>query len=77
VRSGLAAGAVDDPVLCATVGLRLALVLGDPLLANDTRRAVQVVQLSLRILQFPQAMSVVHLLYCTLLALFKNSKQRI
>ena len=42
VRAGLVAGGVDDPVLLASVGHRLVLVLGDPVLGNDTRRAIQV-----------------------------------
>ena len=74
MRSGLVAGAVDDPVLRATVGLRLALILGDPLLANDTRRAVQVRSLIFAFFN-SKAESVVRFLYCMSLALFKKLQQ--
>lgn len=81
VRAGLVAGAVDDPVLGATVGLRLALVLGDPLLANDTRRAVQVALLfssicfvfyAVDLSEFTVLCYGSHMFCCVSGALFKN-----
>ena len=42
IHSSLSLLQFDDPVLRATVGLRLSLILGDPNMGNDLRRAIQV-----------------------------------
>lgn len=47
VRSGLITGKVDDPVLSATVNLRLVAVLGEVSMGDDLRRALQVCRVSL------------------------------
>lgn len=46
-RATLHVSKVDDPVLCAKVALRVGLVLGEPSLGDDTRRAIQVVRSAL------------------------------
>ena len=43
-RAAMGVARVDDPVLLATVALRAGLVLGEPTLGDDLRRAVQVIR---------------------------------